>query len=156
MKREFFKYAVFAMIVMFSLSACEKETTNSASVIGKATITGTVKGRLNTTGGADSLSNVPSTVKLYAKYSSKDLVSNPSATLPYAYIIKEVVVTGDTYSFTVDANLKDVKVTLYGDDFRTTLTDGSNNPLKIFTLDSVSVKVTKDVYRIKDLVYRAK
>jgi hypothetical protein len=158
MKKSFFSMnAIIAVIILFSLSACEKENTNSSSAIPTATITGSIKMHNNTvTTGADSIANITGGTKIYAKYSSKDLVSNPSTSLTYADIIKEVVVNGDTYSFTVDANLKDVTVTLYGDDFRTTLTDGDKNPLKIFALAPVTVKVTKDVIRIQDLVYRAK
>jgi hypothetical protein len=160
MKKEFFKYAVFAMIVMFSLLACEKENENSATVIGKATITGSVKGRFDlVTSNADSLGNIPSTVKLYARYNSKALITNPStiATATYADIIKEITLDGSgNYTITVDANVKDVTVTLYADDFTHTLTNGSDPvPTKTFTLAPVTVSVTKDVVRIQNLVFRA-
>jgi hypothetical protein len=152
MKREFFKYAVFAMIVMFSLSACEKETTNSASVIGKATISGTVIVRYDATKtGSDSTVFAQAGTKMYAKYSSKDLVTVAGSST-YADIIKETTIDGSgNYSFTVDANLLEVTVTIYSDDYRHTYYDGANNVSKVFSLPSTKVKVTKDVIRIKDL-----
>jgi hypothetical protein len=159
MKKSFFLMnAIVAVVILFSLSACEKENTNSASAIPTATITGTLKARFDlVTSGADSLGNVPAGTKIYAKYNSKDLVVNPSTTLTYADIIKEVTVDASgNYTFTVDANLTAVSVSLYGDDFRHTLTNGSDNPSKVFALAPVTVKVTKDVVRIQDLVFRAK
>jgi hypothetical protein len=159
MKKSFFLMnAIVAVVILFSLSACEKENTNSASAIPTATITGTLKARFDlVTSGADSLGNVPAGTKIYAKYNSKDLVVSPSTTAVYADIIKEVNVDASgNYTFTVDANLKDVSVTLYGDDFRHTLTDGALNPSKVFALAPITVKVTKDVVRIQDLVFRAK
>jgi hypothetical protein len=161
MKKSFFLMnAIVAVVILFSLSACEKENTNSASAIPTATITGTLKARFDlVTSGADSLGNVPAGTKIYAKYNSKDLVVNQiTASSPvYADIIKEVTVDASgNYTFTVDANLNSVSVSLYGDDFRHTLTDGGNNPSKVFALAPVTVKVTKDVIRIQDLVFRAK
>jgi hypothetical protein len=167
MKKSFFSMnAIIAVIILFSLSACEKENTNSASAIGKATITGSIKVRNNLVStGPDSVASVSSitpqvSVKIYAKYNSKDLVTSPITGVTYGNIIKELTVSGDTYSFSnenaIDANLKNVTVTLYSDDFKATLTDNVTNPTKIFTLAPVEVTVTKDVIRIQDLVFRAK
>src|ERR1035437_3365910 len=98
MKKSFFSMnAIIAVIILFSLSACEKENTNSASAIPTATISGSIKMRNNLVStGADSIANITAGTKIYAKYSSKDLVTNPSTSLTYADIIKEVVVNGDT------------------------------------------------------------
>lgn len=150
-------YAMFAVIMMLSLSACEKENTNSASAIGKATIMGTVKARFDLTKiGSDSLTAVGGPTKLYAKYNSKDLVVNPSTTATYADIIKEVVLDGTgNYSFTVDANLKDVTVTLYADDFtHEEVFDLSTKMSMVYSLTPVKVTVTKDVVRIQDLKFK--
>jgi hypothetical protein len=146
-----FSYAFFAMIILFSLSACEKDNTNSASATATATIMGTVKAPLDLYTAGDSVSPIPTTVYLYAIYSSKDLVTYPSSTATYANIVKKITPDGNgNYTFKVDANPngKPVTVTITGDDFSANQADINNKAvLKTFTLAPITVKLTKDQVR---------
>lgn len=148
-----------ATVCLFSTVSCEKETSNTPSVIGKATITGKALVNLNY------INDVPSTTydkvaagtKIYAKINSKDLVLNPTNG-NYADIIYTTTVDASgNYSFTIDANTKPVNVSIYSDDFRENLVvDATTTKSTIFTLDSYSETVRDGVSKILDLYFYEK
>jgi len=146
--------AIIAVIILFSLSACKKENTNSSSPLYQATVTGKAWATFD-----QDASNAVQPVagaKIYAVINTKDLVINSDANLTYANKIYTTTTASDgTFAFTIDTNIKDVTVSFYSDDIVRNLSANSKTTSTIWTIDptTFSVTVTKDVYRVIDLQF---
>ena len=160
MKKMFIsRVALLAIVVTFALSACEKENENAQVSNGKATITGKIfiDYDLSNNGTGTTYDAVTSDFKMYAMYNTKDLILNTSGT----YVDKIVPVTisadGKTYSVTVEANTKDVTVTLYSDDTRHDQKQaGGTTESKVFSLPSnITTTVVDGVSKIVDVSFDA-
>lgn len=150
--------ASFAIIALLGLTACEEEQKNDVVANGKATIKGKARIELNEDNNnpIKTWDKVPSGTKLYAKINSKDLAT-VLGNGTYADIFYETTVDGNSeYTFTVDANLKNVTVTITSDDFRADYITGGKTEPKIFTLKATTETVVNNVSKIKDLTFEEK
>lgn len=155
------KVALFAAVVVFALSSCQKENENAQVKNGQATITGKAQANFDLSNDVSGTTydNMPDGTKIYARISSKDLVASPSSAT-YADIIYTTTVTGGTFTFTIDANKKDVTVTLFSDDTRHDQKQGDGSTVqKIFNLpvggSAYKTTVVDGVSKIVDVTFNA-
>lgn len=159
MKKMLFSVAVIATVI-FAFTSCEKENENAQVSNGKATITGKIfiDFDLSNNGSGTTYDAVNGDFKMYAKYNTKDLIQNP-ASVTYADKIVPVTISADgkTYSVTVEANTKDVTVTLFSDDTRhDQKQSGGVTESKVFSLPSgISTTVVNGVSKIVDVTFDA-
>ena len=159
MKKVILYFAMFTAALM--IISCEKDETNqggSQQTIGKATITGMVEVNLDMTNDTAGIlyEAVPAGTKLYAKINSKDLVLVPNNGVTYADMYYETTVAADgTYTFSVDANTKDVTVDITADDFiYQQVQADTTNERTIFSLAGApSTVVYKGKYTVLDLMF---
>ena len=158
------KIAIVSFAFLLSLTACEKDNTNTPSVIGKAKITGIAYINQNLSND-DKLGSIvwekaPAGTKLYATYSSADIVINET-TGNYVNIVDSTKVDANgTYTFLVKANLKKVNVSITSDDYRLMQTsDATTSPeAKIYSLPAgqFTSVVTENEVKILDVYFSIK
>lgn len=161
MKKMFIsKVAFIATVVLFSLTACEKENKNAQITNGSATITGKIfiDFDLSNNGSGTTYDAVTSDFKMYARINTKDLIQNaPNVTYVDKIFPVTISADGKTYSVTVDANNKDVTVTLFSDDTRHDQKQfGGETESKVFSLPSdIKTTVVNGVAKIVDVAFDA-
>jgi hypothetical protein len=161
MKKSFFcTNAIVAVVIMFSLSACKKENTNSASPLYQATISGKAWATFD-----ESITNavqpVPAGTKIYAAINTEDLVINPNSSLTYATKIYSTTTSdaNGSYSFKIDTNVKTVTVDIYSDDFihdHKAADNTTTSGIWRINPSSYEFTVTKDVILIQDIQFTEK
>lgn len=154
------KLMVVASALLLMLNACVKDNTNTASKLGKATLTGYVYIDTNLKNDTIGATNqgyefVDDGTVIYAKYSSQDLVLNPTGDF-YATIIDSAVVKSGIYTLTIPANTKNVHVNLYSNDLRLNQTqaDPKAAPIStVYTLPGYSANLSIGTVKIMDIYF---
>ncbi len=142
----------------FLLVTCDNEEDESIEMT-TAIIKGSVRADLNWTVAGNE--NVPQGTKLFARINAKDLVTNSIFGYAYEDILFETTVDANGYySFTVNAGIPEITVTIFGDEFRYNVitavdpvTGNVTTQENVLSITTTSTTVTKGSTRIFDLVY---
>jgi hypothetical protein len=119
MKKTMKLFGVLAALVILAY-ACKDDMSNEAFKNGTATINGTAFVNLDFTNDTAGTiyEYVPQGTRIYARINSADLLQFPSANVNYGDIVYDTVINASgAFTFVVAANMKDVTVTFYGNDF---------------------------------------
>jgi hypothetical protein len=153
MKKSVKILSFFAAILLIALS-CKDEMTNEPFTNGSATIQGIAFAELDLSNAE--LEYVPQGVHIYAEINSQDLVQFPSGGVNYGTIVYDTTIGADgSFTFQIDANLKNVTVNFYSDDFRADQVQfDASVESKVFNLPMIySVVVRDGVTKIVEVVF---
>ena len=147
------KVLVVISLVAFILVSCTKETEPVEVTNGSAKITGVAKCQLD-------LSNseaeyVPAGTKIMAIIDTDDLVLNNDGTTDYPEKVYSTTVGSDgVYTFSIEANAKNVNVTIKGSDFEYDQKfDHTTFVRKVYTMGDSYSSVVNGVTKIVDLYF---
>ena len=156
MKKTVKLFSLLAAIVLIAAS-CKDEMTNEPFENGSATIQGTARIDLDLSN--TELEYVPQGVNIYAEINSTDLVQFPSGGSNYGPIVYSTVIGADgSFTFQIDANLKNVTVSFYADDFLADQVQfDSSIEEKVFYLPMIYTEVVRDgVTKIVEVIFYEK
>lgn len=139
--------------------SCKDEMSNEPFENGSATIQGTALVNTdftNDVGGIIVNEYVPQGVRIYAEINSVDLVQFPAGGVDYGTILIDTTIGANgSFTLVIPANMKNVNVTFYADDFRADqIQIDASVESKIFYLPNIYTEVVHDgVIRITEIIF---